>query len=56
VERVVQKGCGIVVLGDIQNPTGHDPGQPALADPDLSSGVGLDNLQRSSNLIHSVII
>lgn len=34
-------------LGPIQNPAGQDPEQIALADPALSSCVGLDNLQRS---------
>uniref|UniRef100_A0A8C0BUQ5 Uncharacterized protein n=1 Tax=Buteo japonicus TaxID=224669 RepID=A0A8C0BUQ5_9AVES len=27
------RSCGVSILGDIQNSTGHSPGQPALADP-----------------------
>lgn len=27
---VAQGGCGVSVLGDIQNPVGHSPGQPTL--------------------------
>jgi len=28
-----QRSCGYSTLGDNQNPSGHGPGQPALADP-----------------------
>ena len=45
LEQVAWKGCGVSILGDIQNPAGH--GQPALAKPALSRGVGLGDLQRS---------
>ena len=33
LSQVAHRGCGGSTLGDIQNPTGHGPGQPALADP-----------------------
>ncbi|GAB0180820.1 mitochondrial enolase superfamily member 1 [Grus japonensis] len=33
--------------GDIQNLPGHNPVQPALGDPALAGGVGLDDPQRS---------
>jgi len=29
---VVQRVCGVSILGDIQSLTGHCPGQPALGD------------------------
>ena len=45
-EQAAQRGCG-VSSGDIQNPPGCDPVQPALGDPALAGGVGLDDLQRS---------
>ena len=28
-----QRGCGVFILGDIQNLSGHGPGQPALGGP-----------------------
>lgn len=31
-EHVAQRGCRISILGDIQKPPGHGPGQPALGD------------------------
>lgn len=30
--QVVCTGCEVSVLGEVQNPTGHCPGQPALGD------------------------
>ncbi|KAK4825754.1 hypothetical protein QYF61_002237, partial [Mycteria americana] len=36
--QAAQRGCGVSISGDIQSPTGHGPGQPALADPDQASG------------------
>lgn len=27
------RGCGVAILGHIQKPTGHSPGQPVLGDP-----------------------
>lgn len=46
VDQVAQGGCGITILGDVQNPTGHRPVQPALADLSLNSVGVLDGLQR----------
>lgn len=34
-------GCQVSILGEVQNPTGHCPGQPALDNLVLSRGVGL---------------
>lgn len=31
LEEFAQRGCGVSVLEDIQNPTGHGPGQLAPA-------------------------
>ena len=39
LEQITQRGCGVFILGDIQNPAGHSPEQPALADPVLSRGL-----------------
>lgn len=39
LEQAVQRGCG-AFSGDIQNPTGHNPVEPALSQPAL----GLDKL------------
>lgn len=44
--QIAWGGYGVSTLGDIQSPTGHGPGQPAVADPALSKGVGLNDLQR----------
>jgi len=41
-EDVAQRGCGITILADNQNPTRHVPELPAL-----SGEVELDDLQRS---------
>ncbi|KAK4827437.1 hypothetical protein QYF61_017994 [Mycteria americana] len=46
VEQVVLRSCGISILGDIQNPTGHGPEQLALMEHSLSRRVELDYLQR----------
>lgn len=35
--------------GDIQNLTGHSPGQSALGAPALRREVGLENLQRTGS-------
>jgi len=45
--QLAQERFGISILGDIQSPSGHGAGQPALGDHPLSSGTGLDDLQRS---------
>ena len=47
LEQAAQGGCGVSFSGDIQNSPGHGPVQPALGDPALSGGIGLDDLQRS---------
>lgn len=31
-EQVTQRGCGVSICGDVKNPTGYGPGQPALSD------------------------
>lgn len=33
LQRVSQRDSGVSICGDIQNPTGHSPGQAALAVP-----------------------
>lgn len=33
--RVAQRGCGVPILGGAQDPTGHDPEQPAIGEPAL---------------------
>lgn len=39
LEQASQRGCGVSVLGDTQNLTGHGFGQPAVADRALSRGL-----------------
>lgn len=46
-EQVAQRGCGVTIPGNIENPTQHSPGQTAPADPALNRGVALDELQLS---------
>lgn len=36
LEKAAQRGCGVFMLGHIQNPTGHSPEQAAVVDPALS--------------------
>jgi len=40
LEQAAQGGCGVVFSGDIQDPPGRGPVQPALGDP--ASAGGLD--------------
>lgn len=48
--QVSQRGCGVSIFEDIQNPTGHSAGQPALgSSPRVRS---LDQMI-FSNLSHS---
>jgi len=46
LEQVAQGGCGFSFSGDIQDPPGYSPVQPAAGDPALAGVVGLD-VQRS---------
>ena len=46
VEQVAQGGCGVSFSGDIRDPPGRSPVQPALGDP-ASAEVELDDPQRS---------
>ncbi|PKU44055.1 hypothetical protein llap_5620 [Limosa lapponica baueri] len=45
LETVAQRGCEVLILGDIQKLSGHDDEQPALADLGLCIHVRLDDLQ-----------
>jgi len=47
LEQAAQGGCGVSFSGDIQDPPGQDPVQPAVGDPASAGGVGLDDPQRS---------
>ena len=33
LSQVAWRGCGVFILGDIQKPSGHGPGKPALGGP-----------------------
>jgi len=39
LEQVVQRCCGVSMLGDIQKPMEHGPEQPAPAEPPWIKGV-----------------
>jgi len=39
LEQVTQGGCGVSFSGDIQDPPGRGPVQPALCDPALAEGL-----------------
>ena len=45
MEQVAERVCGVSILEDIQNLTGHGHEQLALADP-AQSRAGLDELRR----------
>lgn len=49
LKQIAQRGCGVFVLRDIPNPDGHNSGQPALADPALSRGLGRRSPEVSSS-------
>ena len=38
LEQAAQGGCGVYFSGDIQDPPGQGPVQPALGDPALARG------------------
>jgi len=40
LEQAAQRGCGVSLSGDIQDPPGQGPVQPAIGDP--ASAGGLD--------------
>lgn len=44
--QLVQRGCGVSILTDIQNPKGHSPGHTSLSDPALNRELKLGVLQR----------
>lgn len=46
LELVAPRSCEASILGDVQNPIEHNPGQPALVDSALSRRAGLDFVQR----------
>lgn len=45
--QVIPAGCGVFILGAIQNSARQCPEQPTVADIALSRGFGLDHLKRS---------
>ena len=45
--QVVQGGCGVSILGDIQKPSGHGPEQAALGGPAWAGGLDQSNLSYS---------
>lgn len=49
LEQVVQIGCGVAILGDIENLFGRSSDQPSAGDSALSRDFGVDHLQRSSH-------
>lgn len=44
--QIAQRSCGVSIPGDIQNLSGHGPGQPALGAPALSKVLGIGDVQR----------
>lgn len=52
LEQITETGHEVLILGDIQQPTGHGPQQTALADPVLSRELGFVDLR--SSLLTSV--
>ena len=43
LQQAAQRGCGVSFSGDIQDPPGQGPVQPAVGDPASAVGAGLDD-------------
>jgi len=56
LEQVAQEDCGFSFSGDIQDPPGQDPVQPALADPASAGGWMRRPTEVPSNPKHSVTL
>ena len=56
LEEAAQGGCGFFFSGDIQNPPGRGPVQPAVGDPASAGGWTRWSPEVPSNPYHSVIL
>lgn len=57
LEQAAESSCSASTLGGIQDPTGHGPKYPGLADPALSRGLGTrQSPEVLANLNNSVIL
>jgi len=45
LQQAMPRGCGVPILGEVQNQTARGPEQPALADSAWGRGGGWDDLQ-----------
>ena len=56
LEQAAQGGCGVSFSGDIPDPPGCGPVQPALGDPAWAGGLDWVTTEVPSNPCHSVIL
>jgi len=56
LEQAAQGGCGVSFSGDIQEPPGQGPVQPAVGDPALAGGLDWVTTEVPSNPYYCVIL
>ena len=56
LEQATQGGCGVSCSGDVQDPPGQGPGQPALGHPASAGSWTGGSSEDLSNPDHSVIL
>ena len=56
LEQVEHRGCGVAILGDMQNLNGCDREHSVLTDPALSTDVEPDDPELPSHFNNSIVL